>query len=41
MENCIICEARSGHVYNMEICAATHAADKEHDTGFSIVDRLY
>jgi hypothetical protein len=35
-----LCEARSGCVCNLEVCASTHATEPDHNCSFNVVDRL-
>jgi hypothetical protein len=35
-----LCEAKSGYMYNLEVCTGPHSANTEHYTAFSVVDRL-
>ena len=35
-----LCEAKSGYVYNLEVYTGAHPTKSEHNTAFSVVDRL-
>jgi hypothetical protein len=35
-----LCEAKSGYVYNLDIYTGPHPTNTEHNTAFSVVDRL-
>ena len=35
-----LCEAKSGYVYNLEVYTGAHPTNSEHNTAFSVVDRL-
>jgi hypothetical protein len=35
-----LCEAKSGYVCNLEVYAGTHATETDHNSSFSVVDRL-
>src|SRR5215510_3415071 len=35
-----LCEAKSGYVYNLEVCTVAHPTNSEHNTAFRDVDRL-
>jgi len=35
-----LCEAKSGYVYNMDVYTGAHPTNSEHNTVFSVVDRL-
>jgi len=35
-----LCEAKSGYIYNLEVCAGLHPTNTEHNTAFSVVDKL-
>jgi hypothetical protein len=35
-----LCEAKSGYVCNVEVCADTHATEPDHNISFNVVDRL-
>jgi hypothetical protein len=33
-------QAKSGYVYNLEVCTVAHPINSENNTAFSVVDRL-
>jgi hypothetical protein len=35
-----LCEAKSSYIYNLEVCTVAHPTNSEHNTVFSVVDRL-
>ena len=35
-----ICEAKISYIYNLEVYAGPHPTNTEHNTAFSVVDRL-
>jgi hypothetical protein len=35
-----LCEAKSGYAYNLEVYTGAHPTNSEHNTVFSVVDRL-
>ena len=35
-----LCEAKSGYVYNLDVHTGAHPTNSEHNTAFSVVDRL-
>ena len=35
-----LCEAKSGYVYNLDVYTGAHPTNSEHNTAFSVVDRL-
>ena len=35
-----LCEAKSGYVYNLNVYTGAYATNTEHNTAFSVVDRL-
>jgi hypothetical protein len=35
-----LCKAKSGYIYNLEVCTVAHPANSEHNTVFSVVDTL-
>jgi len=35
-----LCDAKSGYVYNLEVCTVTHPTNPEHNKALSFFDRL-
>ena len=35
-----LCEAKSGYIYNLDVYIGAHPINSEHNTAFSVVDRL-
>jgi hypothetical protein len=35
-----LCDAKSGYVYNLEVCTVAHPTNPKHNTAFSVVERL-
>jgi hypothetical protein len=35
-----LCEAKSSYVYNLDVYTGAHPSNSEHNTAFSVVDRL-
>jgi hypothetical protein len=33
-------QAKSGYIYNLEVCTVAHPTNTEHNREFSVVDRL-
>jgi hypothetical protein len=33
-------QAKSGYVYNLDVCTVAHPTNSEHNTAFIVVDRL-
>jgi hypothetical protein len=35
-----LCEAKSGYIYNLDLYTGVHPTNSEHNTAFSVIDRL-
>jgi hypothetical protein len=35
-----LCDAKSGYIYNLEVCTVAYPTNPEHNTVLSVVDRL-